>query len=246
MAISSVSTNVNSAWYMPDVHVWTQFIRSTIKEEMPDLPLSTRQHIQSDDPRVMVETTMYPFYDHVRKWLNAVAVKNVITKIAERALVLDPELENISPAGLLLLIFELVQMIEPVKENEEPTKDGAWKALFDTLVETAGTCIQGDTHRMFALLVVLVRERKDFLKKMKNGEKDIKRILSAKELIHVMNTKNVVDMFAIDIDKTRIKQILHDPFERNMYMRVNPKSVVSKTKGRRITKCVKQNNLMTL
>jgi hypothetical protein len=191
-----------AAWYIPDVHSWTGIIRMTVRDEMPELPEATRQRMEQDNPRQVFEQAMFVFWDRVRSWPNAMAVKNVLTKFEERVLVVDPELDNMSPSGLLIITFDMVQTIEPIFDKDhEPNKDGAWRALFDTLLETAGTCVQGDTHRLFALFVALYREQSRYRNVELKGEKPAPRKVSAKTIAHTILSKDVKDMFVLNPEK---------------------------------------------
>jgi len=80
---------------------------------------------------------------------NDASVKQVLDKIINGKDAVDPCLSNISPAGLLCLIWTEYIRKYPTTELYQHFKD--------TLIDMGGTCIQGDTHRLFTSLVALDR-----------------------------------------------------------------------------------------
>jgi len=71
------------------------------------------------------------------------ALAPVMTKLAGRANALDKDLCNVSPTGLLVVAWDLA--------------DHDVSIVTPTLVDMGATCLQGDTHRLFSLIVALQR-----------------------------------------------------------------------------------------
>ena len=66
------------------------------------------------------------------------SVRCVIDKVSSRKAMSDSDLAGVNPMGLLQLAWE--------ETERTPDGDGA---LSDLLEDMGGTCLQGDTHRLF-------------------------------------------------------------------------------------------------
>lgn len=131
------------AWVQPDVHSWTPVMQALLKNEFPDLPQITEGYAPMfDDACASIR----------EKYGSTPAVEQVLSKMSMRRAVSDGDLCGVVPAGLLAYVwFEYVEKLNAVE---------CFRHFHDTLSDMAGTCIQGDTHRLFSSLVALKRASK--------------------------------------------------------------------------------------
>ena len=77
-----------------------------------------------------------------------------VKKIVARSEVVDADLCNVVPAGLLVITWELALKVS----GSSPTL----RLMFEqTLSDMGTTCVQGDTHRLFSLYHALRKSEKD-------------------------------------------------------------------------------------
>ena len=116
-----------SAWSEPEVHAWSGRMSEVLKKELPSLP--------SDSLLALTRANAV-----VEKAISNIALKAyipVIIKLHARGNVRDGDLCSCAPLGLFVLAYERVET----------------KELGDALADIAQTCVQGDSHRLFALLL---------------------------------------------------------------------------------------------
>lgn len=123
-----------------DVHFWTPAMRAVLKEEFPNLPMQTRAYFPKFDSTVAEIQAQYP---------NDPQVAGLLAKMKKRKNEIDKDLFDAVPAGMLAFVW-----IEYIKETD--LKE-CYTFFHDTLVDMGSTCIQGDTHRLFSVLVALQR-----------------------------------------------------------------------------------------
>ena len=80
----------------------------------------------------------------------APAVKTVLAKLTQRYAMRDQDLCGISGSGLCVLLWDRIAA------TNEPE---AYVHFAETLEDVGGTCLQGDTHRLFFSLVTYERLR---------------------------------------------------------------------------------------
>ena len=124
------------AWVNADVHSWSNTFSNLINEKYPDLFEKTENEKKD--------------FDYVIEQLTSiVSQKNlkVLEKLKKREKCSDGDLCGIKSAGLLVLCW---------KKLREVNSDGELKIIFDDLLnDIGGTCLQGDTHRLFSLYVAV-------------------------------------------------------------------------------------------
>jgi hypothetical protein len=129
------------AWKQPDVLQWSEAMRKQLSEEFPSLPSETalREHTFE---KVCVEI--------LARFKGDAGIAAVLSKIRSRIGVPDRHLCDVRPAGLLAVVWS--DLVDP-RANPE-----LYEHFRLTLLDVGGTCLQGDTHRLFATYVALVRD----------------------------------------------------------------------------------------
>jgi hypothetical protein len=125
-------------WQNPDVHAHTNEMREVINELYKTLPTQT-QHRLSEFDRATIEI--------LKHYEGDIHIINTIQKMIARKDVLDSQLSNVSPAGLLSIVW--FDIIKPTSEFDH---------FRDTLNDMGGTCVQGDSHRLFATYVAFTSD----------------------------------------------------------------------------------------
>lgn len=127
-----------SMWKNPDVHAHTAEMRSIMSSEFPKLPKLAELYMKDFDT-VCTEIE--------RHYAGNGSIAQCINKLRVRKDVRDHDLQGISLAGLLCIVW-----IDCVKPSGE---------LYDhfacILQDMGTTCVQGDSHRLFSLYVASVR-----------------------------------------------------------------------------------------
>jgi hypothetical protein len=123
-----------------DVHAWSAPMRELIKSDYEGLPDTCTAYASYFDES---KTEIIEYYK------NDAVVNGVLGKMASRKNVIDADLCGISPAGLLSLVW-----IEYVKKNKNPE---FYMLFSQTLYDMGLHCVQGDTHRLFSILVAMDR-----------------------------------------------------------------------------------------
>jgi hypothetical protein len=116
-----------------DVHAWTSVIRTIIQKNYPTLGRDSMAAAAGFSQAV----AQLP-KEEIDGFPNA---KIALDKIKGRVAVIDNDL-GLSVQGMYVLTWILCQ---------RAGLDGI-RAFVATLDETAGTCVQGDTHRLFLLM----------------------------------------------------------------------------------------------
>ena len=129
------------SWKQPDVHQWSETMRKQLQEEFPSLPEETARR------EVHFEEACAEILDAYRGDAGIAAVLN---KIKGRKGLKDQHLYGVLPAGLLVIVW-----VDQVTLMNEPE---IYEHFRLTLVDIGGTCLQGDTHRLFATYVALSRD----------------------------------------------------------------------------------------
>jgi hypothetical protein len=127
-----------TAWKNPDVHAHTVEMRTQLQKEFQELPQLTRLYASSFDRAAKEIKQVYNGDGEVVACLD---------KMTRRKDVVDNDLCGVMPAGLLALVWE-----DKIKPNEE-----AREHFLATLKDMGTTCVQGDTHRLFATYVAFSR-----------------------------------------------------------------------------------------
>jgi hypothetical protein len=134
--VAAVVSSQPRPWAEPNVHAWSGKMSALLHSEYPTLPAQT--------------LAARPRFDETRAAMAATGqlaptLEPVLSKLAQRRDMLDQDLGGVSGAGLLVLVWDLA--------------DHDMATLNDTLQDIGQTCLQGDTHRLFALWVALTRAR---------------------------------------------------------------------------------------
>ena len=124
-------------WQNPDVHAHTAEMKSLLMQEFPHLPQLTLLYTSSFDRSVCDIKMIYK---------NEKEVMACLEKMMKRKDVIDNDLCGVRPAGLLSLVWE-----DKIKPN------GAYAHFLSTLKDMGTTCVQGDSHRLFATYVAFSR-----------------------------------------------------------------------------------------
>jgi len=141
VATTTVPTRpTGTGWQQPDVHSRTPEMRNQLKAEFPDL--------------VGHSLRMGPLFSLACADIRAhyggnQAVEHCLSKMERRASTTDHDLGGVLPAGLLAIVW-----LDQVSRIDEPE---CYDHFLATLVDMGGTCVQGDTHRLFATYVALAR-----------------------------------------------------------------------------------------
>ena len=129
----------SSQWLRENVHDWSRDMQALLVAEYPDLPTQSLEHVCYLD-RVCTEMRA--------KYTNPM-VDLVLNKMTTRKAIKDSDLRGVMPAGLLCMVWLKLVMVINTPE--------CYQHFLDTLVDIAGTCVQGDTHRLFSTYVALTR-----------------------------------------------------------------------------------------
>lgn len=121
------------AWVEADVHAWSGRMREALQKEMPEL---VQQSVDAEARFPAARQQMFAYYTHHLQVLN---------KIVSRGGMRDNDLCGASPLGLLVLAWERVDR----------------DALGLMLADIGLTCLQGDTHRIFSLILANHRSKKE-------------------------------------------------------------------------------------
>ena len=131
-------------WKNADVHAWSPTMRQLLKDEFPRLRDQSRLYAQKFEETV-VEIKGY--------YGNDPLVVQVMDKMTARKKAIDVDLYGVMPAGLLSLVW--IEYVQNINEQE------CYNFFKDTLIDMGGTCLQGDSHRLFTVLVSLHRAFND-------------------------------------------------------------------------------------
>lgn len=143
-----------------DVHAFTKDLKKELLSEYPELIKRSREvlegnmlggNILKENGEKEMNSRIAIVREHVKQIGSA--AENAISKIVGRISVQDNDLDGVYPAGLFIII---VNMIEKYAVHEEDKKS-AYTNLIESLAETGMTCVQGDTHRLFSIFVALHR-----------------------------------------------------------------------------------------
>ena len=114
---------------------------AVIRDEWPDLPELTRAAAAagaaSSDSDALFRALRARLPERSR---------SVVDKISSRRGQSDPELAGVDPFGMLIVAWSTM-------------RDPDVQAFCDALDDIGGTCLQGDTHRLFALALALKRSQ---------------------------------------------------------------------------------------
>lgn len=137
---SFVAPVVYQAWMDPDVHSWSQRMRDLIQAEFPHFKEQCLAFYHHFDVAVQEAKQQYA---------GAPGALSVLEKLVTRKRSMDADLAGVSLAGLFAMIwFKYVKEINDVD---------CYALLRDTLIDMGTTCLQGDTHRLFSIMVSLDR-----------------------------------------------------------------------------------------
>ena len=127
------------SWVEPDVHSWSQRMSNLVRED----PSFTCIAGESEVARLRSNVT------DIKRGLRPSSMV-VVDKIVGRQDYTDHDLCNVNPMGLLQLLWE---------ELDHDNADDL-NMLDGVLDDIGGTCLQGDTHRLFSHLVAIRRSRR--------------------------------------------------------------------------------------
>lgn len=128
----------SKSWIEPDVHSWSQRMSDIIRGD----PSFTNIAGESEAARLRSNVT------DIKRGLAPLSLV-VVDKIVGRQNHTDHDLCNANPMGLLQLLWE---ELDHDNADDLNTLDGV-------LADIGGTCLQGDTHRLFSHLVAIRRSR---------------------------------------------------------------------------------------
>jgi len=129
-------SNEDKTWYKGrDVHAWSGTMKQLVVEKYSLLPSAT--------------TALRSKFDDTAAEINAKFphLASVVAKIKLRSACVDNDIGGLYGAGLLVLVWQRVRSI-----NEPET----YKHFEDTMMDIGQTCLQGDTHRLFATYIALL------------------------------------------------------------------------------------------
>ena len=124
-------------WQNPDVHAHTREMVMQLCQEFADLPRLTVTAIDEFEEVCAEILAKYP---------SEPVVVACLEKMRNRKLVVDRDLCGVMPAGLLAVVWN--QVVKPTE---------AYDHFLGTLKDMGTTCVQGDTHRLFATYVAFTR-----------------------------------------------------------------------------------------
>jgi hypothetical protein len=141
---AAASPSQKKEWYIPDVHAWTPEMKRIMTEEYPNLIDISKQYAIKFDDACLDIMSIFGGADPL--------IPVVLNKMSGRRTCVDKYLGGVVPAGLFAYVwFEYVRKIH---ETE------CYILFKNTLMDMGQTCIQGDTHRLFTILVALDRALK--------------------------------------------------------------------------------------
>ena len=121
--------DIKMGWIEPDVHAWSLRMREALQKEMPEL---VQQSIDAEARFPAVSQQLLSLY---------ASSAQVINKIVGRRGMRDGDLCGTSPLGLLVIACERTDR----------------NALGMMLQDIGQTCLQGDSHRLFSLILATHR-----------------------------------------------------------------------------------------
>ena len=127
------------AWFNPDVHSWSVAMSQTMREQSPE--------IINECKEIMSKPTNY--VDSVctqAKQELPIDTHPVIDKIICRRNMQDGDLCGVNPLAMFVLTW--------LETKRDPD---SIRAVADILRDIGGTCLQGDTHRLYSLLLAFRR-----------------------------------------------------------------------------------------
>lgn len=129
-------------WLNPDVHARTPEMRAQLLSEFPELPklCADRAAVPSEIVRVLNEIRGREMPSEALACLD---------KIYARRGAIDNDLCSISVAGLLCVVWS---------DCVVPRIDSTLNLFVGTLCDMGTTCVQGDSHRLFAAYVAFKRD----------------------------------------------------------------------------------------
>lgn len=119
------------AWVEPDVHAWSARMREALIKEMPEL---VAQSVKAEERYPQLSNEILARYPQCAP---------VVHKIAGRRGMRDNDLCGVCPLGLLVVAWECADR----------------QALEMMLHDIGQTCLQGDTFRLFSLILAMHRSR---------------------------------------------------------------------------------------
>lgn len=136
-------------WLNPDVHARTPEMRAQLLAEFPELPTLTqnRANVPGEIERVMNEIRVRDMPPEALACLD---------KIYRRRGAIDKDLAGVSVAGLLCVVWS--DCVHP------KIGAGSLSLFTNTLVDMGLTCVQGDSHRLFAAYAAYKRDEIDLAK----------------------------------------------------------------------------------
>lgn len=127
-----------------DVHAVSETMAAVARQDYADLGPATARLAAGPEGGATLAYVRQAMPPHVHP---------VLDKLASRIALTDPHLCDTNPVGLLVLVWAAVKATGGTSGPEAE----ALAALRCTLEDMGSTCLQGDTHRLFALLVALHR-----------------------------------------------------------------------------------------
>lgn len=137
----------NPQWVQADVHSWSKEMRDQLEKEFPILVEET--------------VTLSPLFDQTMEEIKThykgdTTVVDVLQKMYSRKTVVDADMDKLVPTGLLVKVWK--DYVVKIDAEE------CYKLFSDNIIDMGKTCIQGDTHRLFSILVAMDRALKDIEK----------------------------------------------------------------------------------
>ena len=124
-------------WVDSNVHSWSARMSGVLDLELPDLPRESVEAAESTQEvaeiKSNVDQTLHPIVD----------------KIFGRRGCLDRDLRCVDPFGMLVLTWRGLKGVGDMAN--------AGTVMSDFLRDIGGTCLQGDTHRLFSVLLTIRR-----------------------------------------------------------------------------------------
>jgi hypothetical protein len=115
----------NVEWINANVHAWSGQMSAVLSADMPDLVQESIAASARSNPAA-IKQSLLP------------QVRHVVDKILGRRDARDNDLCGVNPLGLLQIAWE------------ETSRDADGdSALSELMFDIGGTCLQGDTHRLF-------------------------------------------------------------------------------------------------
>ena len=138
------------AWQNPDVHARTPELRQQLLAEFQQLPQLTKDRFlaEGEFARVCIEIGRCIDAAAASKNPFAADARSCLEKIVVRRGAIDRDLCGVSVAGLLCVMWT-----DCIAAHLEDRAD----FFLATLADMGTTCVQGDSHRLFASYIALVR-----------------------------------------------------------------------------------------